>query len=74
MQGNGNRVAVHDDPAKLILEQIGELGYIVQVGAGFVHAVDSQTGEIYRVAHEPGSHYQAVCELAQLVGLELEDG
>jgi hypothetical protein len=46
-----------------ILNHIADLGYEVVVEPGAVTAIDKQIGDRYR----------AVCELALLVGVELED-
>ena len=56
-----------------ILNHIADLGYEVVVEPGVVTAIDKQTGDRHRVTFDDGDRYRAVCELALLVGVELED-
>ena len=58
--------------AQFIIEMIGELGYVVSVGSMVVEAVHEETGEKFMVRGR--NIYEAVCELAWQVGIDLEDG
>ncbi len=62
---------------KAVLETIGDTGYTVMTGAdrhgnAVVEATDDHTGEKFVVRTD--DLYTAVVELAQQVGIELEDG
>ena len=66
-----------DAPTKAIIESIDGCGYTVMMGAdsdrnSVVEATDTKTGERYIVRAD--DLYTAVVELAQQVGIELEDG
>jgi hypothetical protein len=63
-----------DRTDKLILEHIGSLGYAITITAGCVEAVHERTGELHRVRFDDGDRYKAACQLAKLVGVELDDG
>ena len=63
-----------DSVTKAILETIGNTGYAVTTEAGKLTAVDEQSGERFIVRYERRDFYDAVVELAQRVGIELEDG
>ena len=63
-----------NDLTRILLEQIGSLGYAVTVTAGCVEAVHEQTGEVHRVRFDDGERYRAACQLARLVGVDLSDG
>ena len=63
-----------DPVTKAILETIGNTGYTVTIEAGRLTAVDEQSGERFIVRHGRKDFYDAVVELAQRVGIELEDG
>ena len=65
-----------DAVTKAVIETIGAAGYVVEVGyvdaLPVVVAVDEGTGERFVVR---GSDlYETVVELAQQVGIELDDG
>lgn len=58
---------------KTILEHIGSLGYDVKLKRRRLTATDRKTGEVYSVEFDASSdYYQAACELARLVGIDLE--
>ena len=61
---------------KARIETIGDAGFDVQVGTAdaphAVEAVDRETGETFVVRGD--DLYRTVVELAQQVGVELEDG
>ena len=63
-----------DPVTNAILETIGNTGYTVTTEAGKLTAVDEETGERFIVHHDRKDTYDAVGELAQRVGIELEDG
>ena len=48
--------------------------YAITITAGCVEAVHEQTGELHRVRFDDGDRHKAACQLAKLVGMELEDG
>ena len=56
-----------------ILNHIADLGYEVVVEPSVVTAIDKQTGDRHRVTFDDDDRYRAVCELALLVGVDLED-
>ena len=64
-----------DTLTKAILETIGVAGYAVSIGADnglpVVEAIDNKTGERFVVR---GELDEAAVELAEQVGVELEDG
>jgi putative heme degradation protein len=59
---------------RILLEQIGSLGYAITVTAQCVEAVHEQTGELHRVRFYDGDRHKAACLLAQMVGIDLADG
>ena len=66
-----------DAAAKAIIETITDAGYSVMTGAdsdgnSIVEATDKATGERFVVRAD--DLYAAVVELAQQVGIDLEDG
>ena len=65
-----------DSVSKAVLETIGDAGFLVTVGASerlpVVTAVNTNTGERFVV--RGGDLYHATVELAEQVGIELEDG
>ena len=65
-----------DSVTKAILETIGGAGFTVSLGAAdglsVVEAIDSETGERFVVRGD--NLYAATVELAEEVGIELEDG
>ena len=65
-----------DAVAKAMLETIGAAGYVVSISGSYgqlvVEAVNEDTGERF-VVRAPDL-YAAAVELAQQVGIELEDG
>jgi hypothetical protein len=66
-----------DATKKAIIETIGNAGYAVMTGAdssgnSVVEATELTTGETFIVRAD--DLYTAVVELAQQVGLDLEDG
>ena len=65
-----------DAPTKALIETIGDSGFTVQLGASMgqhvIEAVNQRTGEAFVVRGD--DLYLAVVELAQQVGIELEDG
>ncbi len=65
-----------DPPTKALIEVIGSAGYGVQVGMAtgchVVEATDRETGETFVVRGD--DLYRTVVELAQQVGIEIEDG
>ena len=63
-----------DTVAKAVLETIGKAGYVVIVGADDVTAIDRKTDERFIVRHDPVRFFDAIVELAQQVGIDLEDG
>lgn len=63
-----------DSVSKAILETVGSAGFTVQVSAKIVIAIDQQTGERFIVRFDADHFYDAFVELAQQVGIDLEDG
>ncbi len=65
-----------DAPTKALIEVIGDTGFTVQLhaagGQDIVEAVSQRTGEAFVVRGD--DLYTAVVELAQQVGIQLEDG
>jgi hypothetical protein len=65
-----------DAPTKALPETVGGAGFDVQFGTAdaphAVEAVDRETGETFVVRGD--DLYRTVVELAQHVGIELEDG
>ena len=62
---------------KVLIETIGNTGYVVSLtyddnARPVVTAVDERTHETFIVRHE--DLYLAACELAEQIGIELEDG
>lgn len=71
------RQAVRDATTKALVEVISDAGYVVMIGADsngnrVVEATDEKTGERFVVRGD--NLYATVVELAQQVGIELEDG
>ena len=62
-----------DAVTKAILETIGAAGFNVNIEANSVTAIDQKTGERYIVRYADNL-YDAVVELAQQIGIDLEDG
>ena len=67
--------AIVDAVTKALIETIGDAGYHVLSGAdsdgnSVVEATDEKTGECFIV--RGNGLYQAVCERAQQVGIDLE--
>ena len=60
--------------SKAILEIIGSAGFIVSIGVDDVTAINQETGERFIVRFDADHFYDAVVELAQQVGIDLEDG
>ncbi len=62
--------------AKAVIETIGDAGFVVEigytVGQPVVVAVNENTGERFVVRGE--DLYEAVVELAEQVGIKLDDG
>ena len=56
-----------------ILNHIADLGYEVVIEPSAVTTIDKQTGDRHRVTFDDGDRYRAVCELARLVDVDLED-
>lgn len=65
---------MHESITRTILRHVGDLGYQVISEPGRLVAVDHRTGERHVVTFDDGDRYRAACELAQLVGVDLEDG
>ena len=66
-----------DTTTKALIETIGDAGYSVMTGAdssgnSVAEATDKTTGETFVVRAD--ALYTAVVELAQQVGIDLEDG
>ncbi len=65
-----------DPVTKALIQTIGGAGYVVSTrnddGRHAVEAKDTSTGEIFVVRAD--TLYDAAVELAQQVGVELEDG
>lgn len=66
-----------DAPTKAIVETVGNAGYGVMVGAtsdgnSVIEATDEKSGEHFVV--RAATLYKAVVELAEQIGIELEDG
>ena len=58
-----------DHLSKVLLETIGGAGYVVNVEADSVTAIDEASGEQFIVRHDPESFYDACVELAVMVGI-----
>ena len=56
-----------------ILETISAAGFVLYVHATDVQAINERTGERFIVRYDEHNFYDAVKELAQQVGLELDD-
>ena len=63
-----------DHVSKVILELVGAAGFTVTIDAESVTAVSQETAERFIVRYEADYFCEAVMELAQQVGMELEDG
>ena len=65
-----------DTVTKVVLETIRDCGHAVTLTETTVTAIDSKTGErfIVRFDLDKNALYDAVVELAQDVGIDLEDG
>ena len=63
-----------DSVSKAVLETNGAAGFDVRVGADNVTAINQKTGERFMVRFTAEHFYGAVVELAQQVGIDLEDG
>ncbi len=61
-----------DGTTAAILNQIAALGYVVTLQAGKIKAIDARNGQTHIVICE--DEYRAACELAQAVGIQLDDG
>ena len=66
-----------DTVTKALIETIGNTGYEVSImydddARPVVTAIDERTGESFIVRH--ADLYLAACELAEQVGIDLEDG
>lgn len=66
-----------DAPTKALIEVIGDSGYTVMVGAdsdgnSVIEATDEKSGEHFVV--RAATLYKAVVELAEQIGIDLEDG
>lgn len=63
---------------RTILEHVECLGYAVEVPAGdgrvILSAVDLKTGELFTVGAALTDSYTGACELAEQIGIDLEDG
>ncbi len=57
---------------KSLIEVIGDSGYDIQIGNNTIEAINKKTGERFIV--RCSNLYEGSIELAQQVGIELEDG
>lgn len=62
-----------DSVSKATLETIGSAGFTVNIHANNLAATNQETNERFIVNYDE-NFYDAVVELAQQIGLELEDG
>ncbi len=64
-----------DTVTKVLIETIGNTGYVVSItyddARPVVTAVDERTREVFIVRHE--DLYHAACELAEQIGIDLDD-
>lgn len=60
-----------DSITKSLIEVIGDGGYDIQIGSNTIEAIDQKTGERFIV--RCSNLYDGSVELAQQVGIELED-
>jgi len=60
-----------DPPTRAVLETVRGAGYTVLIREDFVEAIDHADGERYVVCGR--DTYTMACELAEQVGIELED-
>ncbi len=63
-----------NDASRVILELVGAAGFTITIDADKVTAVNQETGERFIVRYEPDYFCEATMELAQQVGMQLEDG
>ena len=56
------------------MDNSDSLSYRIHIEARNAAAIHETTGQVYRVTFDDGDRYKATCELAKLVGIELEDG
>ena len=63
-----------DSVSKAILETVGATGFTVIIDHDRVAAINQETGERFIVRFDADHFYDAVVQLAQQVGIELEDG
>ena len=63
-----------DAVSKAILQTIGAAGFTVTTKSDSVTAINLETGERFIVRFDAENSYSAVVELAQQVGIDLEDG
>ena len=63
---------VTDPTTRVVIETIRASGYALQVNSHAVTAIHKCTGEQFVVSGK--TLYDAACELATQVGIELEDG
>ena len=61
-----------DTVTKSLIEVIGDSGYDIMIGNNVIEAVDQQTVERFIV--RCSNLYEGSVELAQQVGVELQDG
>lgn len=59
--------------SRILLETIGGAGYVVNVEADTITAIDDETGERFIVRHKPENLYDACIEFAIMVGFDLEE-
>lgn len=68
----------HLGVARAVLDVIERIGYAVEVDGGggkvTMTATDRQTGETFTVGAPMVQSYEAFCQLAHMVGVDLEDG
>ena len=57
---------------KSLIQVIGDSGYDIMIGTNVIEAVDQVTGERFII--RCSNLYDGSIELAQQVGIELEDG
>ena len=61
-----------DAVTKSLIEVIGDCGYDIMIGHNTIEAIDKKTGERFIV--RCSNLYDGSVELAQQVGIELQDG
>ena len=61
-----------DSVTKSLIEVIGDSGYDIMIGNNVIEAIDQKTGERFII--RCSNLYDGSVELAEQVGIELEDG